>query len=235
MDHIETDLRIQTNDTWSLDNFKADFAGIKISLSGDIGHAPEFGNWQIFRAPRTGGHADWPAQLKNFHDALDRIHFEGQPQLSLYVNGDARNFRSFTVRLNLNAPSAQSPWFDGKNIQLNANLAAPRGVPSSFSDSWPWWTNSQQALRLGGELSFTNGAILGAAIDSAHGRFSYSNLVWRVSNLAVSQSDTWLELGGNEDDTAKTYACHVRGALDPEAVRPFLTTSNALRVLVFLP
>jgi hypothetical protein len=231
VDNIETDLRIQTNDTWSLDNFKADFAGAKISLSGDIGHAPEFRNWQIFRAQKNGVRANWPAQLKKFRDALDQIHFEGRPQVSLYVNGDARNFRSFTVRLNLNAPSAQTPWFDGKNIQLEANLAAPHGVPSSFGDSWPWWTNSQQALRLGGELSFTNGAILGAAIDSAHTHFSYSNFIWRVPDLTAAQSNTRVELNGNEDDSTKSFGCHVLGAFDPETLRPFLTTSNAMRAL----
>jgi hypothetical protein len=231
VDHIETDLRFQTNDTWSLDNFKADFAGAKISLSGDIAHAREFRNWEIFSAPKMGGHADWPAQLKKIRDALDEIHFEGAPQLTLSVNGDARDTRSFKIRLNLNAPSAQTPWFDGKNIQLAADLAAPDGVPANFGDSWPWWTNSQQAVQLSGELEFTNGAILGAAIDSARAHFSYSNLVWRVPDLAASQSNTWVEASGNEDDATKIYACYVRGALDPEALRPFLTTSNALRTL----
>jgi hypothetical protein len=229
VDHIETDLRIQTNNTWSLDNFRADFAGAKISLSGDIAHAPEFSNWAIFRAPKTGGHADWPAQLKNFHDTLARIHFESQPQLSLSVNGDARDTRSFKIRLNLNASSVQTPWFAGKNIQLAADFAAPNGVPSNFGDAWPWWTNSQQAVRLSGKLEFANGAILGAAIDSVRGHFSYSNLVWRVPDLTAAQSETWVELSGNEDDASKMYACHVRGAFNPEVMRPFLTTSNALR------
>src|ERR1019366_3098899 len=118
VDRIETDLRFQTNDTWSLDNFKADFAGAKISLSGDIAHAPEFSNWAIFRAPKTGGDADWPAQLQTFRDANNRIHYDSQPQLNLSVNGDARDTRSFKIRLNFNAPSAQPPWFAGKNIRL---------------------------------------------------------------------------------------------------------------------
>ena len=231
VDQIETDLRFQTNDTWSLDNFKADFAGAKISLSGDIAHAPEFSNWAIFRAPKTGGYADWPAQLQTFRDAINRIHYDGQPQLSLSVNGDARDTRSFKIRLNFNAPSAQTPWFDGKNIRLEANIAAPNGVPSSFGDSWPWWTNSQQSVQLSGEMEFADGAILGVAIDSARTHFSYSNLVWRVPDLAAAQSDTWVELGGNEDDATKIYSCHVRGAFDPEMLRALLTTSNALRTL----
>ena len=35
LDNIQTDLRFQTNDTWSLDNFQANFAGAKLMLSGD--------------------------------------------------------------------------------------------------------------------------------------------------------------------------------------------------------
>src|SRR5487761_1922140 len=41
LDNIRSELRFQTNDTWSLDNFTADFAGAKLALSGEIGHAPE--------------------------------------------------------------------------------------------------------------------------------------------------------------------------------------------------
>ena len=49
LENIQADLRFQTNDTWSLDNFKADFAGAKLALSGDLAHAPEIRNWEIFR------------------------------------------------------------------------------------------------------------------------------------------------------------------------------------------
>ena len=41
LDSIQADLRFQTNDTWSLDNFQADFAGAKLALSGEVKHAPE--------------------------------------------------------------------------------------------------------------------------------------------------------------------------------------------------
>jgi hypothetical protein len=78
LDHIQTDLRFQANDTWSLDNFHADLAGTGIALSGDIAHAPEMRNWEIFRGKKSANRAVWQTRLQNFSDLLDRIHFTGR-------------------------------------------------------------------------------------------------------------------------------------------------------------
>jgi hypothetical protein len=93
---IQTSLRFQTNNTWSLENFTAGFAGARLNLSGEIAHAPEIRNWEIFQGQKSTNN---PAQLQNFLNALARIHFEGSPQLNLAVNGDARDIHSINVRL----------------------------------------------------------------------------------------------------------------------------------------
>ena len=77
LDNIQTDLRFQTNDTWSLDHFQADFAGAKLTLSGEIGHAPELRNWEMFRGAGSTRLSSWQAQLQTFSDTLDQIHFTG--------------------------------------------------------------------------------------------------------------------------------------------------------------
>jgi hypothetical protein len=431
LDDIQTELRFQANDTWSLDNFKAGFAGAKFALSGDIAHAPEIRNWAIFRGANTGGTAAARAQLQKFSDTLGRIHFTGTPQVNLTLAGDARNVHSFNVRLAVNAPGVQTPWAgardlrftarltapadaptnfnvlsgfwtnlqpfriawtaraaelqsgkasagtvecDGawhapelaltklsaqqgawtpgltvRNVEAAANLTAPGRAPASIDSSWSWWTNLQPyrlvwtvklgelrseqlsadsvacggswrapelaltnlsarlgggpleaqawlnvatrefvftnssrfdlhavaalltdktrerlaefswtqppSLRAGGsmvlpawtnrqpdwrgevqptiqllgELAFTNGTAFGAKIDSADARFAYSNLVWRLSDIALAQSKTRLEISGSEDDATKDYRWRIRGAFDPDAIRPFLTASNAVR------
>ena len=349
LDHIQTELRFQTNDNWSLDNLHADFAGTGLALSGDIAHAPEMRNWKIFRGEKSAGRVVWQARLQKFSDLLDRIHFTGAPQLSLVVHGDARDIHSFALRLTVNAPSAQTPWGGARNIQLNANLTAPAGTPTTFDSSLAWWTNVlpcrltwtlrltqlqsktvsadsvdcggfwqapelavtrlsaklgggqldamarlnvatrqftftnascfdihaidalltektrerladfswtqppvlqaggslilpawtnrqpdwrgdvQPTIQLSGELAITNGMSGGITVDLARTHFSYSNLVWRLPDLAVVKSKSRLELSGGEDDATKDYHWHIRGALDPETARPFLTTSNALR------
>jgi hypothetical protein len=351
LDHIQTELRFQANDTWSLDNFHADFAGTGIALSGDIAHAPEMHNWEIFRGEKSANRAIWQARLQKFSDLLDRIHFTGAPQLSLTVHGDARDVHSFAFRLNGNVPAVQTPWGGARNIQLTAILTAPAGTPANGDSSLAWWTNAlpyrltwtvrlaqlqsralnadtvdcggcwlapelavthlsaklgggqldataqlnvatrqlaftnascfdvhaigalltektrerladfswtqppslqvsgslllpawmnrqpdwrnevQPTIQLNGELAITNGMTSGITVDLARTHFSYSNLVWRLPDLAIVKSKSRLELSGTEDDATKDYHWRIRGVLDPEAARPFLTTSNAMRSL----
>jgi len=349
LDHIQTDLRFQTNDTWSLDHFQASFAGAKLSLAADIAHASEIRRWEMFQGKKNGG---WATQsLQKLSDTLGRIHFESAPQLSLVVSGDARDIHSFAVRLDVNAPAVQTPWVGARDVRLAANLTAPADAPTNFDAAWAWWTNLQPyrlawtlqlthlqseklnadsvtcgglwqapelavahlsaglgggqldagarlnvatrefrftnssgfdvhavaalltektrerlaefswtqppglraggslvlppwtnrqpewrgevqpTIRLNGELAFTNGTAFGAKIDSARTHFAYSNLVWQLSDLAIAQGKTRLELEGAEDDATKDYRWHIRGAFDPETLRPFLTASNAGRGL----
>jgi hypothetical protein len=229
LENIQADLRFETNDTWSLDNFHADFAGAKLALSGDVAHAPEIRDWKIFRGKKSGNRAQLQKQLQKFSDALDKIHFQGAPQLSLNVNGDARDIRSFVSRLNLEVPAAQTPWGDARNIQFAATVS---GISTNLNAPGNWWDNARESLRFNGELAFTNGSTAtGAAIGSARAHFSYSNFVWELPDLAMTESKTRLELNGEENDATKKFGCHVRGALAPETLRPFLTASNAIRGL----
>ncbi len=114
---IQTSLRFQTNNTWSLENFTAGFAGARLDLSGEIAHAPEIRNWEIFQAQKSTNN---PAQLQNFLDALARIHFEGSPQLSLDVSGDARAIHSINVQLTV--------------VQGRTQLALDGGVDDAVKD-----------------------------------------------------------------------------------------------------
>ena len=349
LDNIQTDLRFQTNDLWSLDNFRAEFSGAKLMLSGEIAHAPEIRDWKIFRGSNSTNFPNWQAQLQKISDILGQIHFDGTPLLNLTVDGDARDIHSFAIRLMAGAPVVQTPWFRARDLQFTANLTAPAGVPATVDPAWSFWTNVQPyqlawsarvthlksekldadsvagggfwrapelvvtnlsaklgggrldaslklnvatrklsftncscfdlhalgalmtgktagrlaefswphpptvqldgslvlpawtnhepdwnaevrpTVRLNGGLTFTNGTVLGVPIDSARTRFSYLDLVWQLPDLAVAQKKTHLEINGFEDDATKKYDWHIRGALDPEAARPFLTTSNAAR------
>jgi hypothetical protein len=354
LDHIQTELRFQANDTWSLDNFHADFAGTGIALSGDIAHASELRNWEIFRGEKSAGRAVWQARLQKFSDLLDQVRFTGAPQLSLVMRGNARDIHSFTLRLTGLVPSVQTPWGGARNVQLTTGLTAPDGTPANDDSSLAWWTNAlpyrltwtvrlaqlqskalsadlidcagfwqapeltlthlsaklgggqlaagarlnvatrefvftnascfdvhaiaalltektrerladfswtqppalqasgslilpawtnrqpdwraevQPTIRLNGALAITNGMTSGIAVDLARTHFSYSNLAWRLPDLAVVKSKSRLALSGGEDDATKDYHWHICGVLDPEAARPFLTTSNAMRGLAIM-
>ena len=181
LDNIQTELRFQENDTWSLDNFKAGFAGAQLALSGDIAHAPEIRDWAIFRGVNTGGATATRAQLQQFADTLGKIRFSGAPQLSLTVDGDARDVHTFTVHLVVNAPGVQTPWAEARGIQFNARLAAPADAPTNASVLSGFWTNLQPF-----RLTWTARA---AALHS--GRFSAETVecdgLWRAPDLTVTQ------------------------------------------------
>ena len=92
----------------------------------------------------------------------------------------------------------------------------------------------QPTIQLRGELAITNGTTSGVTLDLVRTHFTYSNLVWGLPDLAVVKANSRLELSGGEDDATKDYHWRIRGALDPEIARPFLTTSNAQRGLAIM-
>ena len=122
---------------------------------------------------------------------------------------------------------AEFSWTQPPSLQAGGSLVLP-----AWTNRQPdWRAEVQPTIQLNGELAFTNATVLGAKIDWAHTHFSYSNLVWQLPDLAVVKAKTRLALSGGEDDRTKDYRWHIRGTFDPEAVRPFLTASNAVRGL----
>ena len=143
LDNIQTTLRFQTNDIWTLDHFQADFAGAKLNVYGEISHASELRNWEMFHGGKTAGHLVTQSQIEKFSEMLGRIHFVGTPQLNLTLNGDARDLHSFIVRLKVAVPAARTPWFNARDLQLTANLTAPASAPAKCDPAWGFWTNAQ--------------------------------------------------------------------------------------------
>ena len=355
LDHIQADLRFQTNDTWSLDNFQADFAGAKLTLSGDVAHASALRNWEIFHGATTHAAAQ-QADLQKIADTLRQIRLARTSQLSLNINGDARDPRSFLIRLMAGIPAVNTPWGLARGILLTAKLKACAGAPANPDPSRAWWTNlqpyqmewaariselkskdlnarsvlcggfwrapelavtnlsaklgdgqlnasaqlnvatreftftnsscfdprmiaalltektqnwlaqfswtqpplleasgslilparinrqtdwrstTQPTIRLAGGFIVTNGAFRGITAGLARGHFSYSNLVWQLPDLVVTRPEGSLALADTENDGTKSYHWHIRGVLNPEAIRPLLTTSeteHALKLFSF--
>ena len=346
---LESEVHFKADDTWSLDNFTAEFGGVNFKLAGEITHAPELKKWPLFAGTKTGGHGDNAARLAQFADTLAKIKFIGPPQFNLALNGDARDIHTFSVRLNMTAPDVQTPWFKAHTVQVVAHLTAPAEAVTNAAESWNFWTNlqpfriswaaragdlrsdkvnarsvevsgewsapefllSQLSAQLGGgnlaasaalnvatrrvtftndstfdlhavtalltpktrdrlaELSwtgpphiaasgalqlpawsagaadwrndiepsialagameFTNANAGEAKIDSLQTHFAYSNMIWTLPDLRLTQAGTKINLRGHEDERTKDFSAHLAGTFDAESVRPFLTTSNALR------
>jgi hypothetical protein len=109
---IETDLRFMPEDEWALDNFRAQFAGAHIQLSGVVTNASAIRDWKIFRSqePASRSARLWQRRLSRLADTLQQIRFSQAPELRLNVRGDAMDLYTFNVLLSVSAPGAQTPW-----------------------------------------------------------------------------------------------------------------------------
>lgn len=141
--NLQAVLRFGTNDTWSLDELAADFAGARISITGQMTHARRAQGWKIFTGGSGGDRGEAVASLKGFSDALQQIHFEGTPQLRLNISGDGRDIHSIALRLDAGAGGVQTPWFAAKQFQAAVSLTAPADIPGTNDASWGFWTNVQ--------------------------------------------------------------------------------------------
>jgi hypothetical protein len=141
--NLQTNLRFGADNTWSLDHFRAEFAGIQLGASGELAHAPEALGWKLFTGSGTTNAAQSQASLKIFSDALKQIRFAGRPQLRLSFSGDARDIHTVTVRLDAVAPEVGTPWFGAQNLRADATLTAPADAPAGADAAWGFWTNLQ--------------------------------------------------------------------------------------------
>ena len=141
--NLESELHFQSGDTWSLDNLTAQFSGVKFNLSGGIAHARELQKWPLFVGKKHGEPAANAARLAQLSATLEKIKFSGEPQFNLMLHGDARDVRTFSVRLNVTAPGVKTPWFAANDLLATAHLTAPMDAPTNIDLAWNFWTNLQ--------------------------------------------------------------------------------------------
>jgi hypothetical protein len=116
-------------------------------------------------------------------------------------------------------------WGQSPSLQATGSLSLP-----AWTNRQPDWRGEvQPTLYLNGELAITNGVFEGVPFDLARTHFSYAQLEWQLPDFKITQGKTRLAINGHENDGTKNFEWHVRGAFDPAAIRPFLTTSNAVR------
>ncbi|HEY4415187.1 MAG TPA: hypothetical protein VGO57_05800, partial [Verrucomicrobiae bacterium] len=150
--NLQAGLRFGEKDTWTLDHFHADFENVRISLSGELAHAPEVLNWDIFRSPKAAAPGttnkfasrSMLAQgLQQVSGSLAPIRMIGSPTVELAVAGDARDFHSLAVRLSMEVPAVRTPWFSARNLQVAARVTAPAGAPTNSDAALGFWKNLQ--------------------------------------------------------------------------------------------
>lgn len=230
--NVQGELRFLPEQTWALDDLRADFHGLKLRLAGEVAHAPEVLKWPVFSAPRSphaGARESAPARagtgsgspLEKFTATLAKIRFSAPPQISLQVEGDGREVHSFTVRLNANVPPITTPWFSARELQLGANLSVPTNTPSAADPALGFWTNALPyraawVARAAG-LAITN---FSAEAVECLGQWSAGHL--KLSRLAVDFGEGQSALAAELDVAKRQLTFTNDSAFDPRQLRRLL-------------
>ncbi len=243
LEKIQTELRLLPNDLWELNQFQAQFAGAKLNLGGVLTNASALRELRTTpRKPSEPGAVQ--RRLQQLADTLERIHFATPPELNLDVRGDVREIQSFTVRLNVSTPDADTPW--GKvedafltvvmlpgtsnivsqvDLQLNAASAQTR---------WAGATNLNLNLHLISELPDTNliGAQLELSAAALHTRWGSArnasiNANWRhpMTNALPQTGSGSIAVSGFESPHGSAEQVKLTGSFEPAPLLETLDSS----------
>ncbi len=122
--NLQAQLRFLPGDRWELDHFTAAIAGVRLRLSASVANASRLRDWTIFH-PRPGAPPELTEdRLRTAARILDQLKFAEPPDLTVNLQGDARDAESFHGLLTLNAPGAETPWGTLTNGALAVRLTA---------------------------------------------------------------------------------------------------------------
>jgi hypothetical protein len=130
LDGIQTEIQLLPGDVWQLNNFQAEFLGARFQFVAAITNASAVRTWKWLPARKTQESGRLQERLQRLADLLEQIHFSTPPRLDLDARGDARDPQSFSVRLALRAPDANTPWGT-----LNNGALTGRVFPATDADA----------------------------------------------------------------------------------------------------
>ena len=120
---------------------------------------------------------------------------------------------------------AEIVWFTPPHIQASGSLQLPPWTNGAAD----WRDDIEPTVWLTGGMAFTNAQVGGVKLDVVRTAFDYANLLWTLPDLEIIEGGTKLHVSGQESEATKNFHARLSGQFDANSVRPFLTTSNALR------
>jgi len=227
--NLQAKLQFGTNDTWSLDELGADFAGARITIDGELAHARRVLEWKLFSAGAAGNRDQAAAMFKDFSDALRQIHFEDTPQLALSIAGDGRDVHTVRLQLNASASGVSTPWFHAKKFKSGIELSAPAEAVTNAGASWGFWDNLQPfRVAWSAQLGELRSEKLNLnAVDCA-GCWTAPELV--VSNFAARLGGGGIQAGLTLNVPTQRLQFHGDASFLPEAIAGLLPEKARLEL-----
>jgi hypothetical protein len=227
---VQSAWRFEAHDTWVVDHLQAGCAGSLLTLSGQLKHASEVRDWQLFSGRPTpanaGDLAGWLQQI-----SFLRAHFDlpGQPELNLFVDGDARDMHSVSLRAEATFPTVHSPWFSARSLRLAARLSAPADAPVTHDPAWGFWTNLQPfALEWAARTADLQ--VQDLTVDTLR-----CGGDWHAPQLSIKECSAQiaagrLEAGAKLDVGTRRWEFTNRSSFDPHLLAPWLPARARARL-----
>jgi hypothetical protein len=200
------------------------------------------GNFAFTNAVVAGRTLDWLQtrfsytnqfwQLTEFEVAQGRtrLKFDGN------ANEKTHDFNGH-LRGTLEAASTR-PFLTASNLTRQFDrfsFREPLVLDVAVRGNWQDWDK----LGVSGCAALTNFSLATSPVnqldlDFLRTGFSYTNQFWTLSGLELAQGRTRLEFDGETSDATENFIGHLRGTFDATSVRPFLTTSKAVKGIEIL-
>ena len=112
----------------------------------------------------------------------------------------------------------QFTWTAPPSIHAEARLQLPAWTTTDVS----WRDDLQPGLMIAGDFDVPGLAVQGVAFDRATGRFSHTNLVWRVQNGRFSRPEGGVDLELTSREQGAKQSVRLLSTIRPEALAPLL-------------
>jgi len=117
--NIETQIRLDARDHWTISNFEGESMGARWHFSGSLTNL-------LSMAPGASTNraapSDWEGVLRDVLSVVERIRFSSPPSISVTALGDLRDLASFRISVSLRGDAAKSPWGDAQAFFLRSSV-----------------------------------------------------------------------------------------------------------------
>jgi hypothetical protein len=122
VEDIQTTVTLRNDDDLSLDNLQARFAGARFFLSASVTNATAIRDWKLPRSKGPATPNKWAARIRTFARTAEKISFSSPPEIHFTVNGDARDPKTFSGFLTMDARNPSTPWGAAGDTTVAARL-----------------------------------------------------------------------------------------------------------------
>lgn len=119
LSNVATHIRFRPHHEVDVKQFRADFIGARINVTGLLTNPAAARHWEIFQPKKT----DRPKRgLGQLAATLEKIQLSEASELTINVTGDGADPNSVIGKVKFSAAAAATPWGSANNLRLSAQM-----------------------------------------------------------------------------------------------------------------